>query len=74
MGIITGGKINPPTTVGVSNPGIRAGGVYATEGVPTDANVGLTAGELANGMFAQNVLTGFLYERQAGAWVRIDTV
>jgi hypothetical protein len=74
MPIVAGGRINPPTTAGVTNPGIRAGNVYAVEAVPTDANVGLQAGELANGMFAQNVLTGFLYERQAGAWVRIDTV
>jgi hypothetical protein len=73
MGVISGGRINPPTTAGVSNPGIRQS-VIGVEGVPTDANVGLTAGEVANGQIAQNVLTGFVYERQAGAWVRIDTV
>ena len=73
MGIIAGGRINPPVTAGVSNPGI-SGTVYRVEAVPTDANVGLLAGELANGMLAQNVVTGNVYERQAGAWVRVDTL
>ena len=67
MPIITGGTVIPPSTL---NSGIKQP-VYATEAVPTDANIGVTA---ANGMLAQNVLTGFLYERQAGVWVRIDTV
>jgi hypothetical protein len=70
MPILTGGgSINPP---GV-NPGTRQS-IYSTEGVPTDANIGLPAGAIVNGMLCQNVLTGFLYERRAGAWVRCDTV
>jgi hypothetical protein len=39
--------------------------------VPTDATIGVTA---ANAMLAENVVTGFLYERQAGVWVRVDTL
>lgn len=73
MPIIAGGRVAPPTTAGVTNPGIKTA-IYAVEAVPTDANVGLLAGELANGMIAQNVVTGNVYERQAGAWVRIDTL
>lgn len=66
MGIITGGTVIGP---GV-NPGTK-NRVYKTEAVPTDANIGVTA---ANGMLAENVVTGFVYERQAGVWVRIDTL
>lgn len=73
MPIVAGGRINPPTTAGVTNPGI-ATQIYRVEALPTDANVGLQAGELANGMLAQNVVNGNVYERQAGAWVRIDTL
>lgn len=66
MGIITGGRIiEPGTQVGTANR------LYKTEGVPTDTTIGITA---ANGMLAENVLTGFVYERQAGVWVRIDTL
>lgn len=67
MGIITGGNIVAPSTL---NSGVK-NRVYKTEAVPTDANIGVTA---ANGMLAENVLTGFMYERQAGTWVRIDTI
>lgn len=67
MGIITGGKVIEPQT---TNPGLK-NRVYKTEAVPTDANIGVTA---TNGMLAENVVTGFLYERQAGAWVRVDTL
>lgn len=67
MGIITGGKVIEPQT---TNPGLK-NRVYKTEAVPTDANIGVTA---ANGMLAENVLTSFLYERQAGVWVRVDTL
>jgi hypothetical protein len=74
MPILSGGRINPQTTAGVSNPGIKSTMYLAVEGVPTDANVGLQGAELANGLIAQNVLTGNIYERQAGAWVRIDTL
>lgn len=70
MGILTGGSgIMPPAT----NPGTRQT-IYATEGVPTDATIGLPVAAIINGMLATNVLTGFLYERRAGAWVRCDTV
>jgi hypothetical protein len=67
MAVINGGQIIAPGTlnVGVKNR------IYKTEAVPTDSNIGVTA---ANGMLAENVLTGFLYERQAGVWTRIDTI
>lgn len=67
MGIITGGQVIAPSTL---NSGIK-NRVYKTEAVPTDVNIGVAA---ANGMLAENVVTGFLYERQAGSWVRIDIV
>ena len=67
MAVISGGKVIEPQT---TNPGLK-NRIYPTEGVPTDANIGITA---ANGMLAQNVVTGFVYERQAGSWVRVDTL
>lgn len=67
MPVITGGKVIEPST---ANPGLK-NRVYKAEAVPTDANIGVTA---ANGMIAENVATGFVYERQAGSWVRIDTI
>jgi hypothetical protein len=67
MPVIFGGKVIEPQTI---NPGLK-NRVYHTEGVPTDATIGVTA---ANGQLAENVLTGFVYERQAGVWVRIDTL
>jgi hypothetical protein len=67
MAVISGGKVVEPQT---TNPGLK-NRVYSTEGVPTDTTIGVTA---ANGMLAQNVATGFVYERQAGVWVRIDTL
>jgi hypothetical protein len=67
MAVIFGGKVIDPQT---TNPGTKPR-IYKTEGVPTDATIGVTA---ANGMLATNVQTGFVYERQAGAWVRIDTL
>jgi hypothetical protein len=67
MGIITGGQIIAPSTL---NPGLK-NRIYKTEAVPTDANIGVAA---VNGMLAENVVTGFLYERQAAVWVRIDTL
>jgi len=45
--------------------------VYWVDVLPTDANIGATA---ANGQIAINVTNGNVYERQAGAWVRIDTL
>lgn len=67
MPIVTGGKVVEPSAA-------QAGAklrIYWTEAVPTDANIGATA---ANGQIAVNVATGNVYERQAGAWVRIDTL
>jgi hypothetical protein len=69
MGIISGGNVMSPSP----SAGLRSE-IYAVEGVPTDANIGVPAANIINGMFATNVLTGFLYERRAGAWVRMDTV
>jgi len=67
MAVIFGGVVVAPQA---TNPGLK-NRVYHTEGVPTDATIGVTA---SNGQLAENVLTGFLYERQAGVWVRIDTL
>jgi hypothetical protein len=70
MPIISGGRIIEP---GPANPGTRTQ-IYSVEGVPTDANIGIPAASIVNGMFAQNVTTGFVYERRAGVWTRMDTV
>lgn len=76
MGIITGGNVIPNTT---QIPGSKARVTYV-EAVPTDANVGGSAGAAgaartpANGELAVNVLNGNVYERAAGVWVRIDTL
>ena len=69
MAVITGGNVIQPQTanLGVKNT------ILKTNGVPTDALLGNTI-TAANGMIAENVVTGFVYERQAGAWVRIDTI
>lgn len=67
MPIVFGGQVIAPSTL---NAGIKSR-VYRTEGVPTDATIGVAA---SNGMLAENVLTSFIYERQAGVWVRIDTL
>jgi hypothetical protein len=69
--IITGGNIMPPHPT--AGAGLRQT-VYAVEGVPTDANIGLPASAIVNGMLAQNVVSGFLYERAGGVWTRRDTV
>jgi hypothetical protein len=65
--ILTGGKVIEPSTGAV---GVKAR-IYWTEGVPTDATIGVTA---ANGQIAVNVANGNIYERQAAVWVRIDTL
>ena len=67
MPVIFGGKVIEPQT---TNPGLK-NRIYKTEGVPTDATIGVAA---VNGMLAENVVTGFLYERQVAVWVRIDTL
>jgi hypothetical protein len=68
MAVISGGLVIPSGAA--ANPGLK-NVVYKTNGVPTDGTIGVTA---ANGQLAENVLTGFLYERQAAVWVRIDTL
>lgn len=67
MGIITGGKVIEGQT---TNPGLKPR-VYWTTGVPTDTTIGVTA---TNGMLAADATNGNLYERQAGVWVRVDTL
>jgi hypothetical protein len=67
MPTVSGGRV---TEKGIVSPGTRER-ILSVEGVPTDALIGQAA---ANGMLAQNVLTGFIYERQATVWTRIDTL
>jgi hypothetical protein len=69
MSVITGGAVSPP---GVRTPGTRPG-IYVTTDVPTDALVS-SLFTPSNGDIAVNTVTGFVYERQATVWVRIDTV
>jgi hypothetical protein len=75
MGIITGGNVIQGNAI----PGSYARVTYV-EAIPTDALVGGSSGvggaarTPANGELAENVLTGNVYERQAGAWVRVDTL
>ena len=70
MAVISGGLV-----IGGNNPGQAQvkNRVYRANAVPTDANIGYE-GTPANGTLAENVVTGFLYERQAAVWVRVDTV
>lgn len=70
MAVITGGQVIGPPAAGNTNQGVR-NRIYKTNGVPTDATIGVTA---ANGMLAEDVVTTFLYERAAGVWTRIDTL
>lgn len=70
MAVITGGSVIGPAGTGNANPGLK-NRIYKTNGVPTDGTTGVTA---ANGLLAEDVTTGFVYERQGGAWVRIDTL
>jgi hypothetical protein len=67
MPTVSGGRV---TEKGIVSPGTRER-ILSVEGVPTDALIGQA---FVLGMIAQNVLTGNIYERQAGAWVRIDTL
>jgi hypothetical protein len=66
MPIITGGNIIRGGKVieGVRQPMARV------TGVPTDTSTGTPT----NGAIAEDLNTGNLYERQAGVWVRIDTL
>jgi hypothetical protein len=68
--ILTGGSgIMPPA----NNPGTRTQ-IYATQGVPSDSNIGLPVASIVNGMLCQDVTTGHLYERRASVWTRADVV
>lgn len=70
MAVITGGSViggNNPAQAGVKNR------VYRATAIPTDTNIGFD-GTPPDGTLAENVTTGFVYERQLGVWTRIDTV
>jgi hypothetical protein len=70
MPVITGGRVIEPQT---TNPGLK-NRIYKTSGAPSDAlitGIGLTP---ANGMLAEDIVTGNVSERAAGVWTRIDTV
>jgi hypothetical protein len=69
MAVITGGKV---ITGSGANAGVK-NRIYRADAVPTDANIGYD-GTPPNGTLAENVATGFVYERQAAVWVRIDTL
>jgi hypothetical protein len=71
MGIVTGGNVIPVGTT--TTPGTKQRATKV-EAVPTDANVGGGYRTPANAELAINVLNGNIYERQAGAWVRVDTL
>lgn len=64
MPIISGGTIIPGSKVPI---------IY-TSALPTDAMITAMGITPANGQIAENIANGNLYERQAGAWVRIDTL
>lgn len=69
MAVITGGSViggNNPAQAGVKNR------VYRSTTVPTDTNIGYD-GTPPNLTLAEDVSTGFVYERRAGVWTRIDT-
>lgn len=72
MATITGGNV---LIGGNVNPGSRPAMLYS-DGVPATngSNIGVPAASLANGMLATDIATGNVYERQAGLWVRIDTL
>jgi hypothetical protein len=69
MAVISGGTVSP---AGTQSTGNRPP-IYYTNGVPTDATIS-SAFTPANGALAVNVANGNTYERQAGAWVRVDTL
>lgn len=64
MPIIQGGTIIPGAKVPI----------LKLQVLPTDAVVTATGWTPANGQIAENMANGNLYERQGGAWVRIDTL
>jgi hypothetical protein len=71
MAVISGGKVITATPAVTISPAKAR--VYHVDGVPTDANIGYD-GTPPNGTLADNTITGFMYERQAAVWVRIDTL
>lgn len=64
MPIIQGGTIIPGSRVPI---------LYLNV-LPTDAAVTAAGWTPANGQIVENTANGNLYERQTGAWVRIDTL
>ncbi len=69
MAVITGGRViggNNPAQAGVKNR------VYRADAIPTDTNIGFE-GTPPDLTLAENVSTGFMYERRATVWTRIDT-
>lgn len=71
MAVISGGKVITATPAVTISPAKAR--VYHADGVPTDTTIGYD-GTPPNGTLADNTVTGFVYERQAGVWVRIDTL
>ena len=69
MLVITGGNV---ITGGTVMPGTKPRIVMCNT-VPTDALVGGGYRTPANAELAEDMSTGYVYERQAGLWVRIDT-
>jgi hypothetical protein len=71
MAVIAGGKVITDTAAVTISPAKAR--VYHADGIPTDTNIGYD-GTPPNGTLADNTNTKFVYERQAGVWVRIDTL
>lgn len=66
-------KVMPIISGGTIIPGSKVPIIY-TSALPTDAMITAMGITPANGQIAENIANGNLYERQAGAWVRIDTL
>lgn len=80
MAMISGGNVIAPGVYPQTGPDNKIRITWIENAVPTDALVGGSAGPggaarvPANGEIAVNVANGNIYERQAGVWVRIDTL
>lgn len=84
MAMISGGNVIPPGALasGIQGPPAIPDSklriTWIENAVPTDALVGGSAGANgaartpANGELACNVTTGFMYERQATVWTKIN--
>lgn len=71
MPTISGGNIiQGGTVIAGAKPRIA----IIENAVPTDALVGGGYRTPVNGELAANNATGYIYERQTGVWVRIDTL